>query len=62
MSIYKRTATRESVYEFEIEADTEEEAIAEMERIEREEDVEVYAYDWYPVEVYEIEEMIEEQN
>ena len=62
MSIYKITATRESVYEFEIEADTEEEAIAEMERIEREEDVEVYAYDWYPVEVYEIEEMIEEQN
>jgi hypothetical protein len=62
MSIYKITATRESVYEFEIEADTEEEAIAEMERIEREEDVEVYAYDWYPVEVYEIEEIIEEQN
>ena len=56
MTIYNITATRETHYSFEIEADTEEEAIAEMNRIELNEDVEDYAYDWYPLEVTEIEE------
>jgi hypothetical protein len=60
MSIYKITATRETYYDFEIEADTEQEALAEIERIEREEDVEVYAIDWYPLEITDIEE--EEQE
>ena len=56
MTTYNITATRETHYSFEIEADTEEEAIAEMHRIELNEDVEDYAYDWYPLEVTEIEE------
>ncbi len=56
MPMFKIEATRETQYDFEIEADTEEEAIAEIERIERDEDVEVYAIDWYPLEVQSIEE------
>ena len=48
MPMYKITATREVNYDFEIEADTEDKAIAEIERIERDEDVEIYAIDWYP--------------
>jgi hypothetical protein len=49
-------STRETQYDFEIEAETEEDALAEIERIERDEDVEVYAIDWYPLEVQSIEE------
>ncbi len=60
MPMFKIEATRETQYDFEIEADTEEDAIAEIERIEREEDVEVYAIDWYPLEVQSIEEEEEE--
>jgi hypothetical protein len=60
MPIFKINATRETQYDFEIEADTEEEALAEIERIERDEDVEVYAIDWYPLEVTDIEEEEEE--
>jgi hypothetical protein len=56
MTLYTITAKRETNYEFEIEADTPEEAIAEMQRIELEEDVESYAYDWYPLEIEVIEE------
>jgi hypothetical protein len=56
MPIFKIEATRETVYDFEIEADTEEQALAEIERIEREEDVETYAYDWYPLDITSIEE------
>ena len=62
MTMYKIIATRESTYEFEIEADSEEAAIEEMNRIELNEDVEEYAYDWYPLEVYDIEEIEEEQE
>ena len=61
MPMFKIEATRETQYDFEIEADTEEDAIAEIERIEREEDVEVYAIDWYPLEVQSIEEEEEEE-
>lgn len=56
MPLFDITATRETIYEFSIEADTEEEALAEVNRIELEEDIESYAYDWYPLEVTDIEE------
>ncbi len=54
--MFKIEATRETQYDFEIEAETEEDALAEIERIERDEDVEVYAIDWYPLEIQSIEE------
>lgn len=56
MTKYKIMATRETYYEFEIEAETENQAIEIMENIEIQGDVENYAYDWYPLEVTEIEE------
>ena len=59
---HKIILTRTFVTEFEIEADSEEAAIEEMNRIELNEDVEEYAYDWYPLEVYDIEEIEEEQE
>ena len=59
MPKYAITAKRETLYEFQIEADSEEEAIEEMNRIELSEDVEEYAYDWYPLEVDEINEETE---
>jgi len=52
-------AKRETLYEFQIEADSENEAITEMERIENNEDVEDYAYSWFPQDVTEIEEKAE---
>jgi hypothetical protein len=60
MPLYTIIASRETIYEFNFEADSEEEAIEEMNRIELNEDVEEYAYDWYPLEVTEINE--EEQE
>jgi len=56
MPKYIITATRETYYEIDIDADSEDQAIAEIERIERDEDIEVYASDWYPLEVQSIEE------
>lgn len=56
MPKYTITAKRETLYEFNIEADSEEEAIEEINRIELSEDVEEYAYDWYPLEVDSIDE------
>lgn len=56
MPLYRITATRETHYEFDIEAETEQEALDEMNRIELSENVEDYAYDWYPLEVTDIEE------
>jgi hypothetical protein len=56
MPLYTIIAKRETLYEFNIEADSEQEAIDEINRIELAEDVEEYAYDWYPLEVTEIEE------
>lgn len=57
MPLYSITATRETLYEFSIEADSEAQAIEEMNRIEIAEDVEEYAYDWYPLEITDIEEV-----
>lgn len=56
MPLYTIIATREVQYEFNIEADTEQEAIDEVQRLELSDDVETYAYDWYPLEITEIEE------
>jgi hypothetical protein len=56
MTKYTIEASREIYYEFVIEADSEAEAIKEMNRIELSENVEDYAYDWFPLEVTEIEE------
>jgi hypothetical protein len=60
MPLYTVIATREVHYEFNIDAEDEASAIEEINRIELNEDVEEYAYDWYPLEVTEINE--EEQE
>jgi hypothetical protein len=56
MPKYNIVAKRETFYEFDIEANSEQEAIEEMNRIEIAENVEDYAYDWFPLEVDSIEE------
>ena len=56
MPLYNIIATRETQYEFSIEADDEAAAIAEINRIELNEDIEEYAYDWYPLDITDIEE------
>jgi hypothetical protein len=56
MPLYRITATRETHYEFDIEANSEAEAIEEMNRRELSENVEEYAYDWFPLEITDIEE------
>ena len=56
MPLYRITATRETHYEFDIEAKSEAEAIEEMNRRELSENVEDYAYDWFPLEITDIEE------
>lgn len=56
MTLYTIIASRETIYEFNIEADSEAEAIEEVNRMELNEDIEEYAYDWYPLEITEIEE------
>jgi hypothetical protein len=61
MTTYKILASRETYYEFEIEADSEQEALEVIEQIEINEDVEKYAYDWYPLEVFDTEEIEEDK-
>ena len=56
MPLYTVIAMREVHYEFNVEAEDEASAIEEINRIELNEDVEEYAYDWYPLEITEIEE------
>jgi hypothetical protein len=56
MPLYTIIASREIYYEFNIEADSEAEAMQEMNRIEVSENAEDYAYDWFPLEVTEINE------
>ena len=61
MPLYTIIASREVQYEFNIEAEDEASAIEEINRIELTgNEVEEYAYDWYPLEIVEINE--EEQN
>jgi hypothetical protein len=57
MPVYTVIAKRETLYELEIRAESEAEAIEEVSRIELNEDIEEYAYDWYPVEIEEINEI-----
>lgn len=54
---YKVLASREVYYEFEVEANSEEEAQAMVQSIELEEDIEKYAYDWWPLESFDFEEV-----
>ena len=56
MPLYTITASRETFYEFQIEAESEGEAITEANRIEVSENVEDYAYDWMPLEIIDITE------
>lgn len=61
MPKYTITATRETVYEFEIDAETEEDAVDQIREIEMSgDDVEQYANDWYPLEIDSIDEEEEE--
>lgn len=56
MPLFDINATRETTYQFSIEADTEEKALEEVSRIELTEDIEEYAIDWYPLEITDVEE------
>ena len=51
MPKYIIIAKRETLYEFQIEANSENEALDRMEAIESNEDLEDYAYHWNPLEV-----------
>ena len=57
MTKYMINAYREIYYSFEVEADSVDNAIEQMKVIELTENVEDYAYDWYPLEVDEINEL-----
>ena len=57
MPKYMINAYRETYYSFEVEADSVDSAIEQMKVIELTENVEDYAYDWYPLEVDEINEL-----
>lgn len=54
MPLYTITATRETYYEFNIEAESEGEAIAEVNKIELSPEIETYAYDWLPLEITDV--------
>jgi len=56
MPLYRIAAMREVYYEFDIEAETEKQALEEMAIIEQSKKIEQYAYDWFPLEVTDIEE------
>jgi hypothetical protein len=62
MPKYTVIATRETYYEFEIEADNELDAEDQVRQLELEGEVESYAYDWYPLEVESVEEEKEEDE
>ena len=57
MTKYTINAYREIYYSFEVEADSADKAIEQMRAIELTENVEDYAYDWYPLELDEITEL-----
>ena len=57
MPKYMINAYREIYYSFEVEADNVDNAIEQMRSIELTENVEDYAYDWYPLELDEINEL-----
>ena len=57
MTKYMINAYREIYYSFEVEADNVDNAIEQMRSIELTENVEDYAYDWYPLELDDINEL-----
>jgi hypothetical protein len=57
MTKYIINAYREIYYSFEVEADNVDNAIEQMRTIELTENVEDYAYDWYPLELDEVNEL-----
>lgn len=57
MPKYTINAYREIYYSFEVEADDVDKAIEQMRTLELTDNVENYAYDWYPLEVDEISEL-----
>jgi len=57
MPKYMINAYREIYYSFEVEADNVDNAIEQMRTIELTENVEDYAYDWYPLELDEVSEL-----
>jgi hypothetical protein len=61
MPKYTITATRETYYEFEIEAEDEASAEDQVRQLELAGEVENYAYDWYPLEIDSIDEEEEEE-
>jgi hypothetical protein len=56
MPLYNITATKKTLYEFNIQANSKEEALDEINRIDMVSDIEEYACDWYPLEITDIEE------
>jgi hypothetical protein len=61
MPRYTVTATRETYYEFEVEAIDEADAEDQVSQLELEGDIEEYAVDWYPIQTMDIEEIEEEE-
>jgi hypothetical protein len=61
MTKYVITGSREVLYEFEIEAESEGLAIAEAKRLALSEGAEEYAYDWLPLDIIDVTDL-EEQN
>ena len=57
MPKYTINAYREIYYSFEVEADDVDKAIEQMRTLELTDNVENYAYDWYPLEVDENSEL-----
>jgi hypothetical protein len=54
MPLYTITATRETYYEFNIEAGSDGEAIGEVNKIELSPEIETYAYDWLPLQIIDV--------
>jgi hypothetical protein len=61
MPRYTVTATRETYYEFEVEAIDEADAEDQVSQLELEGDIEEYAVDWYPIQTMDVEEIEEEE-
>ena len=62
MPRYTVTATRETYYEFEVEAIDEADAEDQVMQLELEDDIESYAVDWYPLQTMDVEEVEEEEE
>jgi hypothetical protein len=62
MPRYTVSATRETYYEFEVEATDEHDAEDQVHQLELEGDIEEYAVDWYPIQTMDVEEVEEEEE